>query len=130
MFETVESRGYTRSGAKNVFFRTGGAEKERITFQLTASLGGEKIKPMAVVKGARLQVNQQGTLKRASKSSVMYEIQNRHLFAYPGPALLALSCNPKAYVYGEELDIWAVECLGSRKGGKTCPGICILDDYA
>jgi hypothetical protein len=82
------------------------------------------------VKGERLKVDAQGTFKSATKRSVMYEIQNRHLFGYPGPALLALSCNPKAYVYGEELEIWAVDCLGSRREGKTCPGIMILDDYS
>ncbi len=60
-FETVESRGWTRAGVKNVFFATGGQEKERITFQLTTSLGGEKIKPLAVLKGERIESNEDGT---------------------------------------------------------------------
>ena len=59
----------------------------------------------------------------------MYEIQNRHLFGYPGPSHLSVSCNPKVYVYGEDLEMWGVECLVSHKSGKQCPGINIFDDY-
>ena len=131
MFETVEAKTYTRRGQKNVSISTGGAEKDRVTFQLTASLTGKKIKPLAVFKGERLKINPKtGLLKIASKNSVAYEIQNRHLFAYPGQNKLALSYNGKAYVYQEELEIWAAQCLAFREQGKMCPGIMILDDYA
>jgi hypothetical protein len=33
-------------------------------------------------------------------------------------------------VYGEELEIWGVQCVASREAGKKCPGVMILDDYA
>jgi len=52
------------------------------------------------------------------------------LYGYPGASKLALSCNSKAYVYGEELEIWGVQCVASREAGKKCPGVMILDDYA
>ena len=47
MFESIDAKTYVHAGAKTVSIATGGAEKERVTFQLTASLAGEKILPMA-----------------------------------------------------------------------------------
>jgi len=64
------------------------------------------------MKGERLKLDARtGVPKKAAKKSVMYEIQNRHLFSHPGPNKLALSCNPNAYVYDEEMQIWGTKCV-------------------
>ncbi len=120
--ETVSKKSYAPQGATEVCIKTGGKHMDRVTVQLMCSMNGDKLDPGMWMYGARLQPG-----KDPRKGSIQYEMTHSWKFGYP--TNIVLSCNDKAYVYEEEMHLYASRSMAKRRGGKKCPGIILLDTY-
>ncbi len=103
---------------------TSGKEKERVTTQFCCGFDGRKFPPLIVFKASSKMFPDDGQLPR--QGTVARQLMERKSDGISFPDGMALSCNPKAYVYKEELKRTAVEGMI----GKPLPMILKLDDYA
>jgi hypothetical protein len=105
-------------GEHSVPVQTGGKEKERNSALPTVWGEGGSCRPLLVFKGTRDPVV-------CSTRCVRYQLDHPH--SYELPDTLVYSCNPKSYVYSQELEgPWFTEVAEYLNGAV---GMMLLDDY-
>ena len=92
---------------------------------------GRKLKPCIIFKGVK---NPQNGGISTVKGGIRVGVDNDSKERYPGRSQIIIDCNPKAYVYGDEMSSWMSLCWPSRLNpmdsvGTPPPCVLQLDDY-